>query len=172
MTPWGWILYDPKHVGVKWILCDFNVFLINMCISWLLLIKLLSIHGSTMKLKNKQICVLIRRRFYIRLNKIISFKLNYIYCWEDYDREIHVTTYGEPRGRNFCERNELEDGYGLKLQPVHEHTKVMRILSGLRMNMQEIVWRCKLGRLISFVILGKQYAWSSSEAAVYKGSCD
>ena len=38
MAPWRWILYDPKHVGVKWILCDFNVFLINMCISWLLLI--------------------------------------------------------------------------------------------------------------------------------------
>ena len=26
MAPWGWILYDPKHVGVKWILHDFNVF--------------------------------------------------------------------------------------------------------------------------------------------------
>ena len=26
MAPWRWILYDPKHVGVKWILCDFNVF--------------------------------------------------------------------------------------------------------------------------------------------------
>ena len=26
MAPWRWILYDPKHVGVKWILYDFNVF--------------------------------------------------------------------------------------------------------------------------------------------------
>ena len=28
--PWGWILCDPKHVGVKWILHDFNVFLLNI----------------------------------------------------------------------------------------------------------------------------------------------
>jgi len=26
MAPWGWIHVDPKHVGVKWILHDFNVF--------------------------------------------------------------------------------------------------------------------------------------------------
>ena len=30
-------LYDPKHVGVKEFYMNFNVFLINMCMSWLLL---------------------------------------------------------------------------------------------------------------------------------------
>ena len=26
MAPWRLISYDPKHVGVKWILCVFNIY--------------------------------------------------------------------------------------------------------------------------------------------------
>ena len=42
-------MYDPKHVGVKEFYVILMCFLINMCMSWLLLTLILSMHGSTMK---------------------------------------------------------------------------------------------------------------------------
>ena len=52
---WRWppeegSLCDPKHVGVKEFYTILMCFLINMCMSWLLLLLFLSMHGSTMKL--------------------------------------------------------------------------------------------------------------------------
>ena len=52
MAPWGWILVWSETCRGERILCDFNVFLINMCMSWLLLTLILSMHVSTMKLWN------------------------------------------------------------------------------------------------------------------------
>ena len=51
---WWWppedgSLCDPKHVGVKEFYVILMCFLIKMCMSWLPLIMLLSMHGSTMK---------------------------------------------------------------------------------------------------------------------------
>ena len=51
MAPWGWIFVWSETCRGERILCDFNVFLINMCMSWLLLTLILSMHGSTMKLR-------------------------------------------------------------------------------------------------------------------------
>ena len=53
---WWWppedgFLYDSKHVGVKEFYMILMCFLINMCMSWLLLTLILSMHGSTMKLE-------------------------------------------------------------------------------------------------------------------------
>jgi len=42
-------LYDPKHVRVKEFYVILMCFLINMCMSWLLLTLILSMYGSTMK---------------------------------------------------------------------------------------------------------------------------
>ena len=52
---WWWppedgSLYDPKHVGVKEFYVILMCFLINICMSWLLLTLILSMHGSTMKI--------------------------------------------------------------------------------------------------------------------------
>ena len=51
---WWWppedgSLYDPKHVRVKEFYVILMCFLINMCMSWLLLTLILSMYGSTMK---------------------------------------------------------------------------------------------------------------------------
>jgi hypothetical protein len=56
-----------------------------------------------------------------------------------FDREVYVTIYGESSGRHLYERNGLEEGYGLNLLSVHEHTMVLRFLNGLPMNVQEIM---------------------------------
>jgi hypothetical protein len=52
---------------------------------------------------------------------------------------VYVTIYEESRGRNLYERNGLEEDYVLKLLSIHEHTKVLRIVSGLHINVLEIV---------------------------------
>ena len=53
MAPWGWIpMWSETCRGNKNFRKNFNVFLINteMCMGWLLLILIVSMHGSTMKL--------------------------------------------------------------------------------------------------------------------------
>jgi len=52
MAPEDGSLCDPKHVGVKEFYMILMCFLINICMSWLLLTLILSMHGSTTKLKN------------------------------------------------------------------------------------------------------------------------
>jgi hypothetical protein len=49
MAPEDGSLYDPKQVGVKEFYVIVMCFLLNMCMSWLLLTLILSMHGSTMK---------------------------------------------------------------------------------------------------------------------------
>jgi len=57
-------MYDPKHVGVKEfymiLICVFN----KTCMSWLLLTPILSMHGSTMKLKNVLVNVVLVSKLY------------------------------------------------------------------------------------------------------------